>query len=115
MLTLVGPSTGHWYAHDGWNAGMGLRLGGLGGMLLGLSMIDLLSVGGGDDDQEDTGAALFVSGLALYGVGTIYEIVTAPGAAHDFNADQARLVGPHVTVTVVGPDHAPGLELSSRF
>jgi hypothetical protein len=89
-LFLVGPSTGHWYAHDGVNLGMGIRLAGVAVVIVGLAQTDLSF---GHDDTgtgDDNGAvATAIGGLALYGIGTAYEIVTAPSAVHAYNDDLA--------------------------
>ncbi len=114
---VAGPSTGHWYAHEAWNTGMGIRLAGVGMFIVGLTQVDL-SFGSGHDDVEEEekdetlGGLLIVGGLAAYVVGGIYEIFTAPRAAERYNEDRRNL---NLGVTLVGRDQTPGLALTGTF
>jgi hypothetical protein len=113
---VVGPSTGHWYAHEAWNPGMGVRLAGVGMFIIGLTQVDL-SFGFGhetDDEEEDetVGTALIIGGMAAYVVGGLYEIISAPRAAERYNEDRRNL---NLGVTLVGRDQTPGLALIGTF
>jgi hypothetical protein len=76
-IFLVGPSVGHWYARDPWNAGLGMRLVGV-PLLVGGALVY-------DGGHRRTGDALATTGLVLYAIGAYHEIVTAPRAAHEYN------------------------------
>jgi hypothetical protein len=110
--TLLAPSFGHWYAHDGLTRGLGLRLLGLGAGAVGLSMaLDHLF-----DDSESahaddgTIAALMIAGIGLYAAGTIDDIATAPSAAHRYNA-RFEVMGVVPTMS----QHGGGFALAGRF
>jgi len=88
----LGPSTGHWYAGEAYNGGLGVRVAGLALAGLGAAMIH----DGRDPDGEcadrrcKTGRGLLVAAPLLVVGGTIYEIVTAPAAARAYNRRQRR-------------------------
>lgn len=108
----VGPTTGHWYAHDAWTRGLATRLGGAAAIAAGFGMMDTMCDDrdpcGGVDDT--VGTALFALGVTAIVVGTIDDIVTAPGAARRHNAAQRR-----VTVApMVSPQQA-GLAVAGTF
>lgn len=110
----LGPTTGHIYAGDTWNAGLKVRLGGLGAAVAGftLAITACPPFGGGCSNEglATLGALTFVGGGITYGIGTLYEIATAPAAARASNRARARrfAVGP-----VVG--HTPGLAVAGMF
>lgn len=89
VLALL-PSVGHWYAHDWWSTGLALRLGGV--AMLYLSVLaeiqchDDASCGDGDGEL----------GLAIgaFALGTIVDIVTAPGAARAANRERGLSITP---------------------
>jgi hypothetical protein len=92
----LGPSTGHWYAGEVVNPGLGVRVGGLAVAALGATMIH---DGRGADGACDStrcrvGTGLAVAGPVLVAGGTLYEILTAPGAARAHNRRRALGVTP---------------------
>lgn len=96
VVFFVGPTTGHWYAGNGLNAGLGLRVLGTGAMVYGLSQADLFSFGEDEDEDDNGGEAALVGGLALYGVGLLYELVTVSSAVADYNDAHQTAVAPIV-------------------
>ena len=84
-LTVIGPTVGHAYAGQAWNAGLGLRLasvatGVIGGALL-VNCLDECR----DHSKADVGAALFLTSAIVYAGATLYEIGTAGAAADRYN------------------------------
>ena len=106
FVFLAGPSTGHWYAGSIGNGGTMLRLAGLGLFILGVTQLDLMSVGGDDDGA----AGPLIAGTVMYGVGSVYEIITAPRAAHEYNREQRR----YALTPLVTPNGG-GLALGGTF
>jgi hypothetical protein len=109
----VGPTVGHWYAGERWSSGLGLRLGGAVAGAAGVG-IALTCTSDARDSSCSVGNDLMLAGAALYVVGAVYEIATAPGAAHDHNLrvrDATFTVAP-----LASRDGAvPGLVLAGRF
>ena len=108
VVALVGPTTGHIYAGRVRNWGLAVRAAGVVVLVAGLSRF----VNCGDArscDGDSRGVGVFFGGLALTGVGTIYEIALAPGAARRWNA--------RFTVTPVPTPSGsfPGVALAGRF
>lgn len=104
---VVGPSLGHVYAGSGWG-GLAMRAGGVLAMGVGLSLAfcpDGCGPGDKSELEQKTGAALFYGGGALYVVGMLFEIATAPSAADTYNRTH------HITVTPT----PTGVALAGRF
>lgn len=108
----VGPTVGHWYARDAWTRGLATRLGGAAAIAAGFAMMDTMCderdpCGGADDT---VGTALFALGVTAIVVGTVDDIVTAPGAARRHNAAERR-----VTVTPTLSPRQAGLAVAGTF
>lgn len=107
----LGPSVGHWYAGDLWSRGLATRLVGataaLGGFAL---LIDASLCEDCAADHGDLGAVVFGLGVTAIVVGTIDDIVTAPGAARRHNA-----AGRRVTVTPTLSPRQAGLAVAGTF
>lgn len=106
----LGPSTGHWYAGDAFNPGLGVRVAGLALGALGAALHESME-GGGDcaTGRCRTGRVLLVASPILVVTGTIYEILTAPRAARDYNRRHSMGVTPTVTADGFG------LAIAGRF
>lgn len=107
----LGPSAGHWYAGAPYNPGLGVRVAGLAVAGLGAAMVhDGEDVDGScDSGRCRTGRALLVAAPLMVLGGTVYEIVTAPRAARDYNRRHGLGVAP---VPVVD---GFGLAIAGRF
>lgn len=88
---FVGPSLGHVYAGHTWNAGLGLRLGGIAAFGLGwLAMAPCFAhpANAGDQSQSCQVGGIAVTGGAIATlVGTVYEIASTPDAVHAYNRE----------------------------
>lgn len=73
---VVGPSVGHWYAHSFPTAGVAVRALGVAAVLLGSEA---------RDEGSDAGTALVVAGAGLVAASTVYDILTAPRRARQYN------------------------------
>jgi hypothetical protein len=118
----LGPTAGHWYAGEPFTWGLGARLLGVGVFALGLSQYQF------DFDfcfqevcppqqppPDNTAAGVFmIAGAVIFGGGAIYDIVTAPAAADDYNARHALSVTPTVLRDARG-DATPGFALVGTF
>jgi hypothetical protein len=94
IAAIIGPTTGHIYAGDTLNRGLGMRAGGLGLALIGMITIFSACPLFGDSCDEgtaDAGIAILIGGGLLYVGGTIYEIATAPRSARRHNAGTLSL------------------------
>lgn len=110
-LLLVGPTLGRAYAGDPWSPGLALRVGGTLTVALGLITYHWIDFNGdAQKTNEDIGLIIGGIGGAVFAVGAIIELATTPGAVTRANATAANL-----TMTVVGPDHAPGLAVVGTF
>lgn len=106
VMALVGPTTGHFYAGDYWNAGLGCRLLGIGATFVGGVTIFA------SEGDSTAGGALVVGGGLLYLGGAVYEIATAGRAARAYNREAAvnsLKVAPMVS------HQTTGLSLVGRF
>jgi hypothetical protein len=111
---VIGPTFGHMYAHDTWNRGLEVRLGGVGLSALG-ALAALPCIARCTNGQADAGVILFLGGAAMYAGGTLYEIGSAYGAAETYNSGLGH---PQLTLApIVTPrgDAAPGIGLVGRF
>jgi hypothetical protein len=121
---LVGPSVGHIYAGHTWNAGLGIRLGGmttfaLGWLALAPCFVHPAAVQTPVDPQNNGssstcaigGAAVALGAIATV-AGTVTEVATTPSAVEDYNRAHAALtVAPIQTQNGI----APGVALAGRF
>ena len=104
--TLVAPSFGHWYAHELLSRGLGLRVGGVAASLVGLIAAAACS----ECEINEPAVVLVLTGAALYVVGTLDDIATAPRRARHYNERvQGLAVAP-----MVGRDSA-GFAITGRF
>ncbi len=103
---VIGPSFGHFYAENtgqGWT-GIAIRTGSVG--LVGVGSI--LALGG-----KKSGWNAMVLGVLGGGASAIYDIVTAPGAATDYN--EAHNLSAQVAPTVGPRGEQAGLALRITF
>lgn len=110
---LIGPTAGHVYAGHTWNAGLGIRLASLGAVVMGVASC---SNDGCTDGNGGGAAALIIGGVIGFGVGTVYEVATAPQAARDYNREH----GLDLQLSVIPVRDArnttsPGFGLVGRF
>jgi len=101
-LVLVGPSLGHWYAHDAWNAGTTART-----LSLAVGFLALVSARGSDSRGPEY---VFWGAVGTYGLGTIYECATVPRAVRAYNRTHRSL-----GITPLVRDNAGGLALAGTF
>jgi hypothetical protein len=82
----VAPSFGHWYSGKLWTDGLTLRFAGAGAIIVGAVLLigDCINDEVGCDD-ETPAFVLIVGGAGAFVAGGIYDIATAPGAAHRHN------------------------------
>jgi hypothetical protein len=108
---VIGPSLGHIYAGTPWNTGLKMRVAGLGvGVVAGLMFMgaesgEVFCTG----SKCEAGIALGVAAIGLYGVGTVYEMFSAPAAVQRYNA--TLTVAPLPT----GTGLAPGAVFGGHF
>ena len=89
---LAGPTVGHVYAGEGWNAWTTVRASAFAAPLVGLAADAMLGNHGGRDFAPAPGIALgVIGGALLYTVGMIGETASAPFAANDYNASHVTL------------------------
>lgn len=112
-LAAVGPTVGHIYADDPWNAGIGIRLAGV--CLIVVSASEVSHGAFGDEiDINRRGLIELAAGAALYTGGAIYEIATAPSAVRAYNrAHAARTAGWSIAPSL--GNGGTGLALVGRF
>jgi hypothetical protein len=77
-LIAVGPSLGHLYVHDWFSFGLGVRI-------AGAAVFAEPYVRGEHGDQM----SWWIAGAAIYAVGALWEIGTAPGKVYDYNRAHA--------------------------
>ena len=103
---LVGPTAGHIYAGHTANAGLAARgIGMLAGLVGAVMIVSCIDSCGSNDGRAESGAVLFIGGGLLYAGGAIYEIATAPEAAHRYNKEhgfEATVVPTGNGVAVLG-------------
>ena len=107
--TLIAPSFGHWYSHQIFTRGLGLRALGVGVAIVAFGMAWDASFTGEDDD-EDTAGVLLLVGAGMYVAGTVDDIATAGAAARKYNARFRD-----VTVVPTANANGGGLSLVGRF
>lgn len=111
--TFFAPSFGHWYAHSFATRGMAIRGLASAGMLVGglvaLSECPLFS-----EEPCDTSGAdvLIVASFIAYAVGTVDDIVTAPGKARAYNR---RNRSPGLAVMPIARRDSGGFALVGTF
>jgi hypothetical protein len=111
---LVGPTLGHVYAGHTWSNWLGLRLTGFAAMMIGgtivLDKTHLKDSSSSCDDCEIPGF-LALGGAGLFVVTTFGEILTAPGAAEDYNREH------HLDLHLmpIQGTKTPGLAVSGSF
>jgi hypothetical protein len=113
---FFGPSFGHWYAGDGAIKGLALRSSGVVLEVLGLMQMSFGDCIGDCErrhDDDRLAATMVVGGSALFVIGGIYDIATAPGAASDWNARHALTIVP--TAIRASDGVTPGVALTGRF
>jgi hypothetical protein len=103
LASFLAPSAGHWYRGALLTRGMGVRALGVASFALGLAGIDCE----GDCDAVE---AFLYGGLALYAIGTIDDVVTAPLRVRQHNQRLQQLQ----LAPMVAPG-AMGLALGGRF
>ncbi len=106
-MCLALPALGHFYANDWHPTGLAIRATGLGAIALG-AFSDRSC-----DDEPCAGTALILIGGLTVVAGTIYDIATASGAAHDYN--HAHRVA--ITPTILNPPSGPvmGVGMAGQF
>jgi len=108
IVFLVGPTTGHIYGGHTLNGGLGARAIGAVTALAGFSvLLSCFATCDNQDGKVDVAGALLIGGGLVYAGGGIYEIATAPEAAHRYN----RQHGFEATVVPTGN----GIALAGRF
>lgn len=105
----LGPTTGHWYSGDIATRGLALRAL---GMTLGIIGIENLD--GSEGDSGADGEAVLLTGLALFAIGTIDDIATAPGKARQ-KTERNRARALRLTVAPRVTAQGAGLVLGGRF
>jgi hypothetical protein len=103
LMFAIGPTTGHIYADDTLNTGLGIRTAGAVASFAGaltLASCGLDECEGGD---ATVGVALFYGGAVLFAAGGLYEIATAPSAATEHNRKH------RVSISVVPQGRGIGL------
>ncbi len=116
---LVGPSLGHYYAHEKWSVGAVIRFvsGGVvaaGAVAIVVGATDEVVEGDGDS-KLSVGNVLLVGGLVGIGVGAVVDIVTAPRAAHRYNESLASNISISPTVLRSADGPAMGFAVGGRF
>jgi hypothetical protein len=115
---FAGPTTGHTYAGHTWNTGLGIRLASTASAVIGIGML-IQCIDGCSSSQSDNaafGSVLLVGGMIGYGIGTVYEIGTAPGAARDANHEHG--LDMQLSLAPVRGLHGnaqPGIGLAGHF
>ncbi len=114
LTSLVSPSFGEWYAGKAVTAGMGIRAASglvfMAGVSEALKCLDET-----DCSNNNTAAgAMLLGGLIGYAGGAIYDIATAPTAAHEFNAAHQIHLAPSYTRTPSG-NAAMGIGIGGTF
>ncbi|MBL8623286.1 MAG: hypothetical protein JNK64_18385 [Myxococcales bacterium] len=107
----LGPTVGHWYAGRVMTRGLATRLAGTAAVLGGAAL--LIADSACDDCERpdvSAGDLLMGLGVAAIVVGTVDDIVSAPGAARRTNAAQRR-----VTVTPTISPRQAGLAVAGTF
>lgn len=104
ISTLFTPGLGHWYAQDPSGGWFALRVAALVPLALALS---------GCEDECSGLAGLGYTSLALYTLGALGDIVTAPAAARRYNEEHRALRG--LTVAPMLSHHTGGVMLGARF
>jgi len=106
----IGPSLGSLYAHQPWNSGLGMRLGGLAAFGIGGALE--LACSNARGDACDVGGRTFMAlGAITYVVGSIYEIATSGRAVDRYNREHALAV----TVLRGSDGTGAGLAIRGRF
>jgi hypothetical protein len=104
---LVLPALGHFYADDWHPTGLAIRAAGIGAFALG-AYVDRSC-------EEDVCGGAFLIGLGTLAIvtGTIVDIATASGAAHDYNRRHQVSIAP----TVLNPPSGPvmGVGVGGEF
>ena len=107
---MVGPTTGHWYSGRIVTWGLGLRV--VGAVAATVGLIQALEHGDCHDacGSEPAGVILIPIGLLAFAGGTISDILTARGAAREYNER-------HQSVAIVPMVYGgtAGLGLVGRF
>jgi hypothetical protein len=107
-IVAIGPSIGHWYAHEWWSPGLIIRAAGaaaLAGGLVGRSC------GFESECGHDPRDNLVTFGALAFVIGTVADIVTAPSAARHYNRQHAAQLQ---VVPIASPTTA-GIALTSAF
>ena len=105
--TFAGATLGHVYAGEIWSSGLAVKLIGVG--LLGVGALEATAVH--QSGEVAPGAPLIVGGIATILVGSVIEMVSAPGAARRHNR---RLRERAIVVPTASADGA-GVALAGRF
>ena len=114
---VLAPSFGNWYAGRYLTRGLGLRVGGM-AMFVAGAVVALGGSGGyghdntsSDDSDESAGVAILIGGLALFAIGTVDDIISAPANARKTNRERGYTLGLAPVVT----QHSAGFALGGRF
>jgi len=111
VAAFIGPTAGHLYARNWWNAGLGIRLASMAVAAGGAGLLLLRCFERCGDNTEDLAGSLFVVGGLGYIGGTLYEIGGAATAASRYNREHD--IGLQVTAAPI--PHGAGLHVSGRF
>ncbi len=108
-LVTFGPTSGHWYQGRIITPGLVMRTAGAAALFWGLGAAENI-----DDDNKGFNMAMTVA-LLSFGVGTIYDIATAPIEARKTNTrNRERAIQRMSVAPTVSGDHA-GFVLAGRF
>ncbi len=111
-FTLLGPSLGNWYAGKPLSTGLEVRLLGVAGTGLGLSMF----VAGLFESGPTAliGAGIGLAGLGTVALGTVLDVIDASSSARDYNRNHHHLaIAPMISRTPTGQQ--TGLSLGGVF
>ncbi|HEY4240557.1 MAG TPA: hypothetical protein VGM88_12115 [Kofleriaceae bacterium] len=89
---VLGPSAGHFYAHDlSTFLWLAVRAGGAALLVRSTNACNDLAISGPCDENHDDRRALLDAGLGLLALGIVGDIVTAPGAADRYNESHHQM------------------------
>jgi hypothetical protein len=89
VISILGPTAGHWYAGKTVTAGLGLRLAGL--VAAGIGIVMLLDCDGDTCDESPNAALVLIAAAGSYLIGTIWDVVTADDSARAWNRRHAEI------------------------
>ncbi|HEY5938942.1 MAG TPA: hypothetical protein VIU61_30020 [Kofleriaceae bacterium] len=106
---MLGPTTGHWYSGRIVTWGLGLRV--VGAVAATVGLVQALGHGDCHDacGSEPAGVILLPIGILAFAGGTLGDILTARGAAREYNEERRISIVPTVYAGTAG------LGLAGRF